>query len=133
MTLASLSPCPPLLRFGVGQVLSSLKRCTSSSRSARLTHRLVDVVRGMAGLLATALQAEGRTCLEEGEAQDVFLPDRGGRLYPVRELCLNDGVWLQESDAMHCLHPKFSESLAHVFGVRTKREHDEVSGFSFGA
>ena len=108
-------------------MLGALKLCTSSNRSTPLDDGLIITMRKMADLLAATLRAEERTCLGEEEAEDVYLPDTGGRLYPVKELCLNDCEWLAESDTMHFLHTEFSEHLAIVFGVSTKREHDEVS------
>ena len=82
----------------------------------------------MAELLREGLKAERRDCLEEEEVKDVYLPDKDRWLYPVTELCLNDCDWLEESKTTHFLHPEFSEPFAYAFCVRTKREHDEVSG-----
>ena len=120
-----------LPRFGVAQILGALKQLASHKRSSQLNGKLVDVIRKMAELLGEGLKKEGRDYLEEEEVKDVYLPDRDRWIYPVTELCLNDCDWLEESDTMHFLHPEFSEHLANVFCVRTKREHDEVSGLSY--
>lgn len=105
-----------------------MKKLTSEQRLSQQNDRLVDVILKMANLLVHGLKAEKKDYLEQREVEDVCLPDKDGRLYPVTELCLNDCDWLAESDTMHVLHPKFSEHLAHVFCVRTNRERDEVSG-----
>ena len=96
-------------------------------------------MREMAELLGKCLCAEqnyrheeqGLICLQEEEVQDIYLPNKDRVLRPVSELCLDDCDWLEESDTMHFLHPKFSEHLARVFRVRSKREHDEVSELGY--
>ena len=96
-------------------------------------------MREMAELLGKCLCAEqnyrheeqGLICLQEEEVQDIYLPDKDGWLHPVTKLSLDCCDWLEESESMHFLHPKFSEHLARVFRVRTKQEHDEVSGLSY--
>ena len=93
----------------------------------------------MVELLAESLKAERRDCPDEEErnclgkeeVQDIYLPDKDGWLHPVTKLSLDCCDWLEESESMHFLHPKFSEHLARVFRVRTKQEHDEVSGLSY--
>ena len=119
--------CQFLRRFGVAEILGALKRLASDKRLSQLNDSLLSAVRKIAELLGERLKAERRDCLKEEEVKDVYLPDKEGWLHPVTELCLDDCDWLEESDTMHLLHREFSERLANVFHVRTKREHDEVS------
>ncbi|XP_070206296.1 sacsin-like [Littorina saxatilis] len=111
--------------YGVSDILEAMQQLAFDHSEFRCDSKLVDLLLKMAELLETTLQLEKRKRLEEEEARGLYLPDTKRWLYPISELCLNDCDWLDESDTMHFLHPKFSEHLALALGVRTKREHDE--------
>ncbi|XP_070206314.1 sacsin-like [Littorina saxatilis] len=119
--------------FGVSDILDAMRQLASDHSESQCDSKLVDLLLKMAELLEATLRSEKREHLKEEETSDLYLPDRDGGLRPISELCLNDCDWLEESDTMHFLHPKFSEHLALTLGVRTKREHDEVEfSESFG-
>ncbi|XP_070206299.1 sacsin-like [Littorina saxatilis] len=114
-------PC----RFGVSDILNAMRNLASDNTSSQLIENLVELLLKMTELLEKTLKSDKRESLEEEETRGLCLPDTNRWLYPISELCLNDCEWLEESDTMHFLHPKFSQHLALTLGVRTKREHDE--------
>ncbi|KAK7488212.1 hypothetical protein BaRGS_00020519, partial [Batillaria attramentaria] len=109
-------------RFDTEDALGALERIRIDKGSSALSTEDVTCVTYVAALLSSVL---GKEKLDETRAQRVHLPDRHGWLRPVSELCLDDCDWVTESASMKFLHPKVSPFLASVFGVRTKREHDE--------
>ncbi|KAK7488211.1 hypothetical protein BaRGS_00020518 [Batillaria attramentaria] len=94
-------------------------------KTSDLAEKDVKLINNLALLLAEALASERKPSLDDAQTLRVHLPDRHGRLRPVSDLCLDDCDWVTESASMHFLHPMISEHLAVVFGVRTKRQHDE--------
>ena len=109
-----------MCRFSVEDILAALRAFKEDTIRSKLKKGDIDMIYKISELLADVL--------EEDQTEDLHLPGRDGWLYPVNELCLNDCDWLEESDTMHFLHDKFSAHLAQVFRVKTKRDHDEVSG-----
>ena len=108
-----------MCRFSDEDILAALKTFKEDKGKSKLKESDIDLIQKIAALLQSRL--------EEKQTTDLHLPGQDGRLYPVSELCLNDCDWLEESDTMHFLHRKFSTDLAEKFGVKTKRDHDEVS------
>ncbi|XP_070206302.1 sacsin-like [Littorina saxatilis] len=111
--------------FGVSDILDAMGQLATDHSESQCDSKLVDLLLKMANLLETTLRLEKRERLKEEETSDLYLPDTNRSLHPISELCLNDCDWVEESDTMHFLHPKFSAHLALTLGVRTKREHDE--------
>ena len=109
-----------MCRFSVEDILAALRTFKEDKGRAELKKGDIDLIYNISGLL--------HSVLKEDQIEDLHLPGQDGWLYPVSELCLNDCDWLEESDTMHFLHDKFSAHMAHVFRVKTKRDHDEVSG-----
>jgi hypothetical protein len=112
----------------VEDILSALKKVAKEKGSVELSKTDIDLIKRIAELMPVTLVAEKRSeeCLKDEETADILLPGKDSQLRPVSELCLNDCDWLEESETMSFLHPDFSESLARVFCVKSKREHDEV-------
>ncbi|KAL8584755.1 hypothetical protein ACOMHN_035674 [Nucella lapillus] len=111
--------------FSVADILEALRRF-KEDKPGKLTKKDVKLICKMAELLRDVLKSERKgTVLEEIDTRDLHLPGQDKHLHAVEDLCLDDCEWLSKSGTMFFLHSDFSESLAHVFRVKTKREHDE--------
>ena len=65
----------------------------------------------------------------------VYLPDSGGVMRPVTDLCINDCLWIKDDIDVHFTHDRIPLPTCVQLGVKTRREvalEDYSFGIAFG-
>ena len=123
-------------QFEAKDYISSLQKITQKFAETQLDEHTLKVAVNMAiDLGDTVKHCNEEWYSEEQSSNYIYLPDSGGRMLAVADLCYKDCPWMPDDPEEQFIHEKIPWSTCKQLGVKTRREgalqqHD--IGFPFG-
>ena len=123
-------------QFEAKDYISSLQKITQKFAETQLDEHTLQVAVNMAIELGeTVKHCNEEWYSEEQSSNYIYLPDSGGRMLAVADLCYKDCPWMPDDPEEQFIHEKIPWSTCEQLGVKTRREgalqqHD--IGFPFG-
>ena len=123
-------------QFEAKDYISSLQKITQKFAETQLDEHTLQVAVNMAIELGeTVKHCNEERYSEEQSSNYIYLPDSGGRMLAVADLCYKDCPWMPDDPEEQFIHEKIPWSTCEQLGVKTRREgalqqHD--IGFPFG-
>ena len=123
-------------QFEAKDYISGLRKIKQQFAETKLDEQTLQVAVNMAIELGETV----RHCSEEWYSEEessicIYLPDSGGRMLAVADLCYKDCLWMPDDPEEQFLYEEIPWSTCEQLGVKTRRErvlqqHD--IGFPFG-
>ena len=123
--------CGVRKHFEAKDYISGLQKIKGHFSESKLDERTLQVAVNMAIQLGETEELHS----SEESSNLIYLPDSGGRMFAVAELCYKDCPWMPDDPEELFIHEKIPWSTCEKLGVKTRREgalqqHD--AGFPFG-
>ena len=123
-------------QFEAKDYISGLQKIKQKFADTQLDEHTLQVAVNMAIELGETLKhCNEERYSEEQSSNYIYLPDSGGRMLAVADLCYKDCPWMPDDPEEQFIHEKIPWSTCEQLGVKTRREgalqqHD--IGFPFG-
>ena len=123
-------------QFEAKDYISGLLKIKQQFGETQLVDRTLQVAVNMAIELGETVRNRNEEWYFEEESSNyIYLPDSGGRMLAVADLCYKDCPWMPDDPEEQFIHEKIPWSTCEQLGVKTRREgalqqHD--IGFPFG-
>ena len=123
-------------QFEAKDYISGLLKIKQQFGETQLVDRTLQVAVNMAIELGETVRNRNEEWYFEEESSNyIYLPDSGGRMLAVADLCYKDCPWMPDDREEQFIHEKIPWSTCEQLGVKTRREgalqqHD--IGFPFG-
>ena len=121
-------------QFEAKDYISGLQEVQREFGEEQLDERTLQVAVNMAHQLGDTLEGSCGDSSQE-KCGNLYLPDSGGVMRYVADLCFKDCPWIPDDPTEHFVHEKIPWSICKKVGVKTRREgalqHHDV-GFPFG-
>ena len=123
-------------QFEAKDYISGLQKIKQKFADTQLDEHTLQVAVNMAIELGeTVKHCNEEPYSEEQSSNYIYLPDSGGRMLAVADLCYKDCPWMPDDPEEQFIHEKIPWSTCEQLGVKTRREgalqqHD--IGFPFG-
>ena len=121
-------------QFEAKDYISGLQEVQREFGANQLDERTLQVAVNMAHQLGDTLEGSCGDSSQE-KCGNVYLPDSGGVMRYVADLCFKDCPWIPDDPTEHFVHEKIPWSICEKLGVKTRRQgalqHHDV-GFPFG-
>ncbi|KAK7087749.1 sacsin-like [Littorina saxatilis] len=108
--------------FEASDVISVLQILKRENDGIQIPDETITIVSQLALLLGAITKRSPQN--ESLDKSQVFLPDKHGILQPATRLCVDDCLWLTESEHLKFVHDKIPTETARLLGVKTKRSQD---------